>query len=942
MAKDISGVEEIISMLNKDKKYPVLNLVKANPQAAAILSKLVRVREQNPVGMNHGGHNIDQAALNEISNSIKERGTDAENMMQLFPDLELSAQILISSIISPKDMMNTEIIYKLANNFLPSELTSTLLKKTKEELEVTYKIKKIMPEILRDILFENGSHIKAVIPESSVDALINDNHLQTNYISTEHLSDLFDKTNDTLRIKNLFLLGSNTATSSNRLSGMSLESFNFKESSIREGTEEVRFALEDNSFTFVKEGNDDKAKYVKKELDKNEINSINTKANNEFSKYLTVSDNFNLLKLPDVIEANNRIKVKAVIKKSRLSIKPLANIGTEGYGSTSLPQIEGPIYHNTPSNTRQFVRIRSQLESKRKSIGRPLVLRLPSESVIPVHVPGDEKHHIGYFIIIDDEGNPISKHNNYKYSTNLQTSLNNSQNSMSSFLLQKSRNNLMGPSDTKNITVDQATRMYAEIIEDDLMQRLKNGRYGTKLAISKSEDIYRIMLARTFANQFTKLVFIPVELVTYFAYRYNKNGVGKTLLDDMRILMSIRAMTTFARVMGSLKNSIGTTEVKLKLDKNDPDPQKTAEIAIHELMRTRQQSFPLGINSPTDIVDWVQRSGMEFTFEGHPKLPDMQFEFSNKSASTTLPDNDLDESLRKSTIQAIGLSPETVDNGFAAEFATTVVANNVLLSKRVSQHQESFEPQLTDHAQKLILNDSLIREDLIKILKDNKDIVEGALSDEEKTEFAQTGEDAMYEYVLEEFVNRLELTLPKPNTTTLNTQMADLTVYIEALEKALPAYINAEIFSSDYAGDIANSIEAITAVVKAGFIRRYLADNNMMPELTDLVSKDEDGKPKVDIYKMQSEHLSGIIASSVGFIKNMSKMKEAANKDLANINEGGEETTPIDNTPTTPETPEGDAATASDNAEDGDAFNLSDEGGDLNEPKEEEEPEVKE
>ena len=74
----------------------------------------------------------------------------------------------------------------------------------------------------------------------------------------------------------------------------------------------------------------------------------------------------------------------------------------------------------------------------------------------------------------------------------------------------------------------------------------------------------------------------------------------------------------------------------------------------------------------------------------------------------------------------------------------------------------------------------------------------------------------------------------------------------------------------------------------------------------------------------------------------MSKMKEAANKDLANINEGSEDNSSVDNTPITPETPEGDAATASDNAEDGDAFNLSDEGGDLNEPKEEEEPEVKE
>ena len=36
-------------------------------------------------------------------------------------------------------------------------------------------------------------------------------------------------------------------------------------------------------------------------------------------------------------------------------------------------------------------------------------MHLPSTSVIPIHVPGDESAHIAYFIVLDGEGNPISQ-----------------------------------------------------------------------------------------------------------------------------------------------------------------------------------------------------------------------------------------------------------------------------------------------------------------------------------------------------------------------------------------------------------------------------------------------------------------------------------------------------------------------------------------------------
>jgi hypothetical protein len=420
-------------------------------------------------------------------------------------------------------------------------------------------------------------------------------------------------------------------------------------------------------------------------------------------------------------------------------------------------ELEQLIYKGSQSGAKPFADVKTQRMSKRNSVGRPLCMKIPSEAVIPVHVPGDPKAHIGYFVLIDEEGNPITRSSAMSALGQMQSqfSTSNTSHSLTSTLLARARRNLTS-NDNKNLTLDQAAKIYSDIVESDLIERLKNGVYGSRAEIAKTNDVYRIMMARTFANQYTRLLYVPSELVTYFAFKYYENGVGKSMLDDLKVLTSLRSILLFAKVMAMTKNSIAITNVNMTLDPHDPDPQKTIEMSIHEIMKMRQQYFPLGINSPNDLVDWIQRAGFEFTFEGHPGLPQTKFEFDTKNMNHPIPDTELDELLRKQTLMAIGLSPETVDAGFTAEFAVTVVKNNILLSKRVQQIQEVFAPQLTDNIRKIILNDNEFRIKVIETLKDNKLSLEKVLTDEEKELYA-SNEEQFYQEFYEVLIHRLML-----------------------------------------------------------------------------------------------------------------------------------------------------------------------------------------
>ena len=827
MSKDFQSIRNLIQELNTGKKYPALSIVRSNPEVAAIISKLVKPKDLNAQALKNMEYGVGftQGRMNDISASIKQRNIDADNMMQLFPDLELAAQIIISSVLSPKDMVNTDLIYSVKDTVIPHELSMKLCEVLKTELDTHYNIQDQLPTMLREVLFDRGSYIKAVIPENSIDDIINSNMS----ISRESLSVLFDKNDDVVHLGILGPSGSNQKQSSIRI-GLGLESFS-RGPTVKPNT------------------------YVA--ADPNNILK------------LVINDNYQLLKLPTVIEANNKAKLDSII-------------GLESKKTTITPeQMEVFLYKGPQSKAQTFVQIKTSDNASRRSVGRPLDMKLPPEAVIPVHVPGNESKHIGYFVLIDEEGNPLTRNQQNEYLGDLNTHLNNSQSSITSFLLEKARSNLV-TNDLRNLTLDQASSIYAALVEKDLVERMRSGLYGSKVEISGNEEIYQMMLARTFANQYTRLVYIPAELVTYFAYKYHDNGIGKSMLDDLKILISLRAILLFAKVMALTKSSINLTHVGVTFDPNDPDPYKTAEEAVHEIIRMRQLYFPLGINTPTDLVDMVQRAGFEFSFEYHPGFPQTKFDFETKNLQHTVPDNDLDEMLRKQNIMAFGLSPETVDSGFSAEFATTVVANNILLSKRILQIQNVVEPKVSDYAQKITLNDSTIYEKLLNVVKEAQSTLEANLPDDIKKDFLENP-DGFNREIVNIFIKSLKIGLPKPDITTHETQSQAYTQYAESLDAALDAWINQDILSGNISSDLNGHADMIKAIFKAYFLRKYMSESGYLTELSDIVSADENGKPAIDIETMMKEHVEGITRSAVSYIKSIQPMMNAAGQDLQNM-----------------------------------------------------------
>jgi hypothetical protein len=232
---------------------------------------------------------------------------------------------------------------------------------------------------------------------------------------------------------------------------------------------------------------------------------------------------------------------------------------------------------------------------------------------------------------------------------------------------------------------------------------------------------------------------------------------------------------------------------------------------------------------------------------------------------------------------AFGISPETIDNGFNSEFATTVVSNNILLSKRVSQYQDILCTLLVDYAKKLLSCDEVFQQEAVDFLKENKALLEKSLFKNEDNNFAEDGEDGQYKYAVEKYLEYLNLELPKPDETSVDTQFEAYTKYEEALDKAIESWVSPDIITSDISGEISNYIDTIKKIVRAHYLRQWMSNNNFLSELGDLVTKNEDGNPNMDLFEINKSHIEGLVKTSIRFIDSMKLVKAAANKDIETL-----------------------------------------------------------
>lgn len=852
--------------------YPRLDSRRMDRETKAVIDKLVRgndLTRATTARSNRGIQAPDIGMLERISSVTAGSIQDAKSIFQMLPDTELAMQILVSVILSPNDMVKVELNYTVEQTAFDGAVVGALLDRVKDYFTNSYKIVDILSKILQDGLFLTGSYPLLVLPENSLDEAIN----SPSRVTMESISDQFNSDGSP---KSIGILGN---PREGRSTGMESLFEDYRITAYNPKVEPFQVAGGSGSF----------------------------------DPLLAITDNPSVLKAPMLRNKIQQDRVQDALSNAGMGM----HVRRRGLGVESRDHTlhEGSLYRNRRYKAVPVLPITPPSHLRRKTIGHPMVQKVPSECVIPVHMPSNPEEHLGYFLLLDEQGHFLVHARESDYYTDLSTNIN-ANNEMVSQLLATTKRMTEGRQTSKQNEIEELNRIYSDLLEETFLSRLRHGVYGNDVAVSRPQELYRIMFARSCARMHTQALYVPRELMTYIAFDYNQYGVGTSLLQNSKIIGGMRAMLLFAHTMADVKNSVGRTRLNIQLDPNDPDPSTTVEFLIHEHAKTRQASYPLGANNPIDLVSFLQNAAIDVAVSGNTAYPETKMDVEDKPSNRVKPDQDLENSLRDRHLMSMGLSPETVTAGANAEFATTIVQNNLLLTKRVLIYQKTLTSFLDDFIQKYILNSGTLMQELRDIMEENKDKLSSGqknqLQDNARTHArrmaAESGEgeedifrrsaalearrpdqvgsreidDGVYEVSLEQllldFVSAIRVTLPSPDTSSLENQMKAFDTYVEALDKALSAWIDTSFMETSSMGELAEFVEPAKSAARAHYIRQWLRKNNVLAELDDLTTSDEDGSPVFNLWETNEAHVEGLAASMEKYIRQLAEVSKKRNE----------------------------------------------------------------
>lgn len=853
--------------------------IKGNPAVYALLSKLNSSRQEESFKNNGDLSNTtpDLDYMLGISSEKAQEIDDNETIMQLLPDMERAAQILCSYILSPKYLMKPELQFRPPKNLFPQNTITIITDEIKKYFKKHHDIEGKLYKILYDILFLKGAHITAVIPEAALDEIINSDLVEQSKesysirLSQESLS----------HVEQLLL-------NSNRPSRGFLGQPNYQENHPKQFTRKPMVSHESVEVHF---GNTDDGFEPRVSKSTEHYNtSIRVPENIEFElpkeyakthkdaadKTIEISEEgvwnikFDSSKLDTLVEVSDDLSIlrQSFIRKEMLSQESARAAGIPtGFKPTSLERetfsdrniidkifrkIDDINSYNT--DVLELKKLKNDNQTARENLDEPIFINYPVEAVIPIFKPGAPSEHVGYLALHDEEGNPLSKAKPVNYYRELANGYNSRMtvNTMASSLIQQGKTMFEGFSNKLDEArqLEMLSRIHSNAIIKDILDRLKNGLYGKNLDVGDSAEVSRIMFYRALRGQRTRVLFVPKEVMSYMAFDYDNRGFGISLLDNMKVLISLRIQFMLAQLRAGIMNSIPETLVTLRIDEKDPDPRKTIQIANVMALQSRSNSgLIIGASNVQTIEDRVNQSNIRMAIESdNPKIPQIGHDVTKTTADIPTPDNEVAEGIKRDTIMGTGLTPDMVDNSLSTEFAANVLQGNFITSLIAFQKQDRFNPLLTDFVRKTISVSPYLHKRLREIIRDNlEEIIENIKeASGDKTlsvkGLASSAIEVLIDGIIDKFISAFEVNLPAPPNDNHESKAEQLQQYEERVDKAIEFVISQDVIPESLVSEDGESmVEQYAKIVKGDLLRDWMLENNYMPEIMNYITVSDDG-----------------------------------------------------------------------------------------------------
>lgn len=765
--------------------------------------------------------------LSSISDTVFDRVRIYREIQEQLPDIKAAKRIRTSMILSPNDLMTLSLNYTCENSFLPPELVRKLLEVVKSVFDSEeYPFKNHLKEITDDVTVDTGSYALAVIPEPAINEIVN----APNNVALEN--------NVLAKIKEI----KETSDKYNMVFGACESGF-------------THIKCEDNKSLFENKKNGEiKRSDILNYNIVEDIGNIQIRYLNGLKNHIRMSNRYS----PKFEEIAGFEGLKETIYNE--------DIAVENINQLEINKFKNEIFHYKPTSIHNAIKVDQTDWSKRPAVGHPLTFHYPSQSVIPIHVPGNPAEHIGYLVLTGADNNPLTTPKDSQafddFMMGIGTGTTSTFGSSYKEVISSISRYQQGQSCDygRGFNPTELLNIAKRIIEDDVTERLYNGTYSSSSqSISCPENVALIMLSYRLADMQVNLQFIPASLMTYFALDYDELGIGRSCLEDVKLIASLRSSLQLADTMAGIKNSIGNTKLNINVDALAPNITQTVESLIQRVASVRAMTPILGNNPPTSIAQFMASAFMQVQVtadgasnDGVNPIPETRVEVTEEAPNYPGPSDELKEDLRTKSLLGVGVPAELVDAASGIDFATTIIYSNLMLNKQTLEDQSILNNHITKHIRQFTMNSGRLMSLFVEAIRSEKETIK---------KYFEGKNNYTVKQLIDEFVNHISVKLPEPNNTKHAAQLEAVNSYIGLVDVAIQSCITdgmigkiiESVNAADEESSTSTTLEQMANIIKMNLVRRFMQSNGILPELFNLFDNDDD-----------STNLSDIIGSMVG------------------------------------------------------------------------------
>lgn len=516
--------------------------------------------------------------------------------------------------------------------------------------------------------------------------------------------------------------------------------------------------------------------------------------------------------------------------------------------------------------------------------GQPIVMFLPARAVIAVTSPQDRRDHKGYIVLIGENGYPVNDLN--EYSTDIFNTMSKSSKEQASQMIQSAYTAMYGVDGRQGATretSEQLEAIYRTIVSEDIANILTNSNIeGT---VTDLTEISRIMFAQLLRNQMTRLVYVPKQFMTYFAYDYDELGHGISLSERNKLLSIMYINLMLAKYISDFNNAINQQKLSIEVDESDMDYENTVSTIRENFFNMRTGATQYFSSSPLDSITQLQRAGVTTVVSGG-NTPNTKVDVEIVEGQRKTIDDGLLENIRRLHIMGYGAIPELVDSSFGVDYAAVQWLNNDMFVRIVSEYKLTTNMHLTDHIRKYCkFNHTLCRE-LLEAIKSNIDSVSDSFYAEHDIEKA-INPDELAAMILLDFIAHITIELPKIQRGTDDATVEVINKYSDLLDALLDKCFSDESMTPAVLGNLADhnfDPAEFKARLKAIKMREFCIAKGIEPELVGLTPPaDSEGSAMAVITQLMIDEEDKMRSVIMEFWKESTDVIGKSNKDIEKL-----------------------------------------------------------